>query len=301
MFRVLGLEDPEWMERIEALPPDLRDIHFTPFLLAPYVAAFGWKAGLAVTSEQDQFIIQPLLVNDKGELRHAYNFGGPVGTDDAQPLKYKHFNYVKLWAEQNGAERSYATLNPFLAAYQDLLVPVGVTRVKDVVYMDLKSPSVRGTTRRLANKAQGAGVVVNDVPRTVGNAQLFYNFYTLTMTRAQAAKHWFLPAGFFHSLLALVPTSALLVATLEGKPQAACIVIGSPNGIAYYHFAGSLNQHPKLGISHAMVLAAAEFAANVLDCDKLHLGGGVKPHLDDGLLTFKAGFSDLRAPVFTYG
>jgi len=33
---------------------------------------------------------------------------------------------------------------------------------------------------------------------------------------------------------------------------------------------------------------------------RYHLGGGVTSKADDSLLRFKAGFSDLRAPLYTY-
>jgi lipid II:glycine glycyltransferase (peptidoglycan interpeptide bridge formation enzyme) len=70
-------------------------------------------------------------------------------------------------------------------------------------------------------------------------------------------------------------------------------------GTAYYHFAGSRDAHPGLRASNLMLLESALWARGA-GFTRYHLGGGVTRSAGDSLLRFKAGFSDRRAPLYTY-
>src|SRR5579862_8704581 len=100
-FRVLKYADMEWGARLSALPKELRDIHFDPRILAPYLKAYGWELGLAVTgnaySLKDNFIIQPVLLTKEGQLRHGYNFGGPISNNSCN-LGNVHRDQLYEWA-----------------------------------------------------------------------------------------------------------------------------------------------------------------------------------------------------------
>jgi hypothetical protein len=80
MWNILELDDPEWTSRLSSLPRHQQDVHFFPNLLAPYQAFYGWAAKAALTTRGDDFLIQPFLFTHDGQIRHAYNLGGPIGT-----------------------------------------------------------------------------------------------------------------------------------------------------------------------------------------------------------------------------
>jgi hypothetical protein len=318
MFKVLKLGDPEWVREVMTLPPDRRDVHMDQRMLAPYVKTYNWKAGLAVTIKENAKVIQPFLINNEGQLRHAYNFGGPI-SDGFYINGEDHFKYLDEYAIQNGCTNQYCTLNPFLQISQLLLLSGTNIRPqykKNSVIVDLDHIKPRGTTRNLANKAQSAGVIVSTYPclelsklygiqggiRSVASPALkhFYDMYELTMDRNEASKDWRFELEFFKNLCQF-NTPLLFGASYKGKLEAACIVLYrptiSPN--AYYHFAASNNSYPELGINHMMILAVCEYLkAN--GAKFLHLGGGRTDDPKDGLFVFKSGFSKLTAPVYTY-
>lgn len=302
-FSILELDSPEWTSRLGSLPDHKRDVHFYPQMYAPYVATYGWAAKAALTVEGEDFIIQPFLLTHDGQMRHAYNFGGPIGAHKENAGAFaQHRASLWKWGVEHSVTSCFITLNPFLYTHQCMFLNEHgnlVQHAKEVVFIDLNNMKLRGTTRRLANKAQGLGAQVMTVSPTKENVQVFNEIYTNTMDRAKAKEYWYTPPKFFQELLLLAGGKLMLV-TYKGEVEAGCIIIPSyANRICYYHYAGSYNRYPQDGISHMMVLAAAEFAKS-LGCDKLHLGGGVTADPNDGLLTFKAGFSDLRAPVYTY-
>ena len=303
MFRILQLGDPEWVALENSLPVERRDIHFNQRMLAPYTATYGWRAGLAVTSQLGEYTIQPFLIDGEGQLRHAYNFGGPVATP-AVIREPEHFIELDKWAQKHGVTNQYGTLNPFLIKHQLQLLPYESEYVKDTVVMDLNKPEIRGTTRRLANKAQGAGYKVELCPIYFNGMhsdafKYFYRMYEITMERNHAADHWRFSWAWFQAFAKYVQPHLLCVSN-RGSIEAACLIAYMPNyQTAYYHFAGSFSKNNNLGINHMMVLAAAEYV-KTQGARYLHLGGGVSSDTKDGLFVFKSGFSKTRFPIYVY-
>lgn len=303
MFRVLKYADKEWVARHCALPKERRDLHFDPRILAPYLKAYGWELGLAVTGDENtlkDFIIQPVLVTKDGQLRHGYNFGGPI-SDGPSNLGNAHRDQLWEWAARRGVTNEYCTLNPFPEIHINQLQLINAYTPcvfkKFSVAIDLSNIKLRGTTRRLATQAKNAGVSINSY-HIYTHLHYFLKLYEQTMDRKQAADHWKLGASWFEHFSRFIYPH-LLLATHEGKVVAACLV--AYKGIyqtAYYHFAASAADCPP-GTNHMMVLAAAEMVKS-LGAKYLYLGGGLTDKPDDGLFMFKAGFSKMRLPVYGY-
>lgn len=297
-FKVLEIGDPEWIVAIASLPIERRDVHLDQRMLAPYVATYGWKAGLAVSDWRENRIIQPLLINNEGQLRHAYNFGGPVSTSDLDGAS-DHFDALNDWAIKQGCTNQFCTLNPFLVEHQrHLFSQAGMLPmfVKESVYIDLNNikPKRRGT--RYANKAQGSGCRVISMDLTLENIASFYEMYLCTMDRNDAKEYWVFSLDYFLNFAKYVQPMLLVAFVKEVAEAASLVVVDKDYPIAYYHFTGSLNKHPDIGVNHMLLLASAELA-KYNGAKALYLGGGITPN--DGVFQFKAGFSDLRLPVYT--
>lgn len=299
MFNLFEIGNPQWVALVMGLPPDCRDIHFDQRMLAPYVGAYGWKSYLALTDTMDGYIIQPLLINKENEIRHPYNFGGPIGSNNLLNSK-EHVESLNEWAEDHDIRSQHYTLVPNLTQDQlRLLSSSNINPVfrKNSVLVDLNNQKIRGTTRRLANKAQGEGVTVKQYDYTY--LKYFIDIYTSTLERRNAKEHWYFTPKWFEVFCRLVKP-CLMLANYQGKFEAGCLIAYSQQyPVAYYHFAGSYNTYPTLGINHMMVLAACEFVKSI-NMSKLYLGGGVTDSEDDSLMIFKSGFSKLRLPVYGY-
>src|SRR6266436_2474116 len=299
MFKMLELGDPEWVARVMGLGPNRRDLHQDQRMLAPYVAANKYQAHLALTTNEDGYVIEPILATPEGELRNPYNFGGPMGSVDLINSK-EHSESVKNWAMKSGFKSKYTTLVPFLAKEQlRLLSSSGITPElrKDSVIVDLNNQKVRGTSRRLANKAQAADVTIKNY--SLDNINQFIDMYNFTMDRVEAKGHWrFSPKWF--EVFARFVNPCLMMAEFNGKIESGCLIAYSHQyPVAYYHFAGSYNRLNTMGINHMLVLAACEFIKKV-GIRYLYLGGGITDKSEDPLLIFKRGFSRDLEPVYTY-
>ena len=284
---------------LAALPGTMRDVHAEPAHLAVYARHYGWRAWLAHYRGASSDIVQPYLLDSNKQLRHVFNFGGPMHSPgitmedwalyavEGAYLKYKH-----------GVAREYCSYNPMLAQQR----VAGARHVKDVVYMNLGDieAGLRSNTRRSIAAAKKRGVIVSRIgPILNRNASSFYSVYATTMERLGAAEHWRFSSIFFEQLLgALARNAFFLFAYAGGEIEAACLVLHG-HGRAYYHLAGSYMKYPASQASALMLLRAAE-EARELGCATLHLGGGVSAAPNDGLLQFKSGFSELRAPYYVY-
>lgn len=304
MFKLLKLSDPEWQDYISLLPEKRRDIHFDTPLLAAYTEAYGWFAGLTVTENSTDFICQPVLITNNLQLRHAYNFGGPVGTEGINySLKYEHWSKLIEWKQSIGVKQEYCTLNPFLINHQlEFYAPFGGSNKpeyrKDSVWVDLTKPlEIRGTTRRIATKAEREGTIICQV--SLDALKEFEQMYAVTMDKRKAAPHWLFPHKFFATMCeGLGRRAVLLFAFVNGVLESGCLMV-IDHKTAYYHFAGTLGQRPNLGVNHLLILKAIDFTKDH-GCERLYLGGGVTDNPLDSLLLFKTGFSKQTAPVYSY-
>jgi len=299
MFKLLEIGDPEWVGRVIGLGSNRRDLHQDQRFLAPYQGAYGWKAYLALTENSDGYIVEPILITPDNEIKNIYNFGGPMGSVDLISSR-EHTESIREWAEKHGFKSKYTTLVPFLAKEQlRLLSSSGITPElrKDSVIVDLNNQKVRGTTRRLANKAQAAGVTIKNY--SLDNINQFIDMYNFTMDRVEAKEHWrFSPKWF--EVFARFVNPCLMMAEFHGKIESGCLIAYSHQyPVAYYHFAGSYNRLNTMGINHMLVLAACEFIKKV-GIRYLYLGGGITDKSEDPLLIFKRGFSRDLVPVYIY-
>jgi hypothetical protein len=257
------------------------------------------KAYMGLTTRDEGYIIEGVLLTPAGDLRNVFNFGGPTASLDTLDAT-EHVDCLNEWAIRQGATSKYCTLIPSLANHQvRLLNSAGITPElkKQSVIVDLNDRKIRGTTRRLAIKAKESGVIVKAYPpEFIGK---FYDMYIHTMDRKVAKDHWYFSAEWFRAFNRFVKP-LILLAEYGGEIQSGCLIAHSHQyKIPYYMFQGSYNKFPTLGINHMLILAACEHI-KTLGYNYLYLGGGLTDKEDDSLLIFKKGFSKQELPVYTF-
>jgi len=295
---MLEIGDPKWPAAALGLGPERRDLHMDQRILAPYIAAYKYKAFLGLTSNENGYLIEPVLLTPEGNLKHSFNFGGLMGSSDLLNAT-EHVDSLNEWAIKNGAISKYCTLIPSLAEKQvKLLNSAGIFPEfkKNSVIIDLNDQKIRGTTRRLAGKALSDGVLIRDCE--AGDLKHFIEMYEKTMDRLEAKDHWKFTPKWFEVFFRFV-RPALLMAEYGGKCQAGCIIVYSQQyPVAYYYLAASEQDHHP-GAAHMLIMAACEFLKSQ-GIRYFYLGGGTTDKEDDGLLTFKSGFSKDRLPVYVH-
>ncbi len=329
-FEVLSAEgrDAErWRALIGGLPPERRDIHFLPEYGRIYRVSYGYEPRLAVLSTDEGYVLQPFVRRPLRDLpflagapdaatftdiANPYGFGGPLcSASDSGVARRLYAGFAKSfaeWCDRENIASEFASLHPFFCEHQIAIMRgmVAPHREKNVVYIDLTGgddailAGLNRGHRSSVAKARRAGVRVEKVEPTPRNLMTFNEIYSATMIRRKAAPRWFVPDRFFANCCALLGPrrASLFFASIGGEVECAYLLIHD-FGTAYYHFAGTRDRHPELRANNLTMIETALWARKT-GCSRYHLGGGVTSREDDTLLRFKAGFSDRRAPLYTY-
>lgn len=277
--------DGEQWDQIVGIP----DPHYS----SAYYRAFGGGKLVVLVVNDTAQVVQPFRAQEHNWIGNAYNFGGPLGS-----LHYsEQFAAVYAdWKHQSGFNER-CTLNPFFFQCVDQMgLPM---TVRDTVYIDLEKPlKYRKTTNHCIAKAIKNGVTSEQVEPSPWNVTRFNEIYQAAMEAKKADLHWRYFPGFFARVLSSLgpQRSALFYTKVKNNLESACVLIFDDE-TCYYHWAARRGQYPSLGVDHLQVDAVAKWAQGK-GMKRLHLGGGLR--LDDGLLTFKAGFSDSRLPCRSY-
>lgn len=328
MLRLLSPDargEAEWTRLILALPPQLRDIHYLPQYARIYSESYGYEPSLAVFESGGKFVLQPFVRRPLNvlpflegsdrtftDIANPYGYGGPLSNAstnaEGRELYARFGDAFGRWCDAEGIASEFASLHPFLAGHQLPLVE-GVlrpTHEKDVVYLDLSgtqedlAAGLNRGHRSSVSKARRAGVRVERVDATAANLATFDAIYRETMERREAAPRWFVPQAFFaNTCRALGPERASLFFAYVGASIECGYLLMHAFDTAYYHFAGTRNAYPEARANNFTLYETACWARSQ-GFRRYHLGGGVTRDPADSLLRFKAGFSQLRAPLHTY-
>ena len=126
----------------------------------------------------------------------------------------------------------------------------------------------------------------------------FFRAYTETMRRVSASEHYFFSREYFDELRSSIGDK-LHLAICHKNGQVACgALFAEVSGIVQYHLSGTTDefhsQYPTKTMLDSVRTWAKERGNTVM-----HLGGGYGG-AEDSLFMFKAGFSHLRAPFYTW-
>jgi hypothetical protein len=315
---LVGLR-PEEFRRWEDLCQNIphADVYFLPQYAQIYERKGDGTAHCFVYCSADGMVLYPFLlrrVNDLAlfhdveecwDITTPYGYGGPLysSIDEASlPQLVRGFleNFHTYCREQRIVSE-FARLHPLLDNHRILPRPNKVLH-HETVWMDLEQSDeqlwkgLRQNHRRNIRKAITAGV---DILLNMEFTYLkeFYSLYIETMRRNQAAPYYFFPYSFFEDTVGLLGEHvSLFVALHDGKIISASLFTVYGDFIQY-HFSGTNAIGLHLGAFPLLVYEAAKWAREQ-GAKFFHLGGGLQQ--DDSLFMFKSGFSNKRAPFYTY-
>jgi hypothetical protein len=322
-----GRHAARWTALIQDLPPAHHDVHYLPEYGRIYGDTYGFAPSLAVYEAEAGYVLQPFVLRPLkvlpfladapdaasfADIANPYGYGGPLcNAPDAQSRRHLYTAFAKAfasWCDEKKIASEFASLHPFMVQDQCPMIRdvLASTYEKDVVFIDLTADEesiikqLRKGHRSSITLARRSGVRVEKVEVSVTNLLEFKAMYEATMARRQAAQRWFLPQDYFANTVCNLGEgrTSLLFAKVDGEIESGCLLMHDFR-TAYYHFAATWAKRPELGVNNLLVFEAA-IQTKHAGFTKLHLGGGVTSSPDDSLLRFKAGFSDRRAPLYTY-
>jgi len=169
---------------------------------------------------------------------------------------------------------------------------VDLTLAHEVMWQQTSS-----TTRNLINAAKRKHYVV-DMDRTSENLNAFVELYGETMRRVGSANQYFFSREYFTQLLqGMKDHLHLCLVRVEGAVAGGGIFSESC-GIVQYHLSGTKEEYLNSQSTRFMLDFIRTWAKDRGNRE-FHLGGGLGA-AEDSLFRFKASFSPLRRPFYTW-
>ena len=329
-FDILSAEGEDarrWTALIGKLPAEHRDIHFLPEYGRIYRDSYGFEPLLVSFEDNGGIVLLPLVrrplaglpflagaadAGSSADIANPYGYGGPL--TNIRDIAAGHRLYARFadafasWCDEQNIASEFASLHPFMADSQLKLIgeTLAPRHEKDVVYIDLSKgrdgilAGINRGHRSSINKARRADVRIEKVDATQTNVGIFNDIYRETMVRRNAAARWFVPDTYFANCCKhLGPDRASMFFAFTGAKVECAYLLIHDFDTAYYHFAGTRSKFTELRVNNLTMYETAVWAQQA-GYRRYHLGGGVTSEDDDSLLRFKAGFSELRAPLYTY-
>lgn len=324
-FSVLhpDLDRDQWLDVLHRIGSSAAaDPHLSPWYLQaetlvddkviPFLAVYAWEHYLVAKP----LVMRPVIIDARYygmDLTSPHGYGGPVSNHGA--VLHQWFEEALIeWAKGAGVICEYCALNPMHLSHQMALLGNWRNRYalkerKQVVWMDLRRSAMDGFTDTTGDDYllkryhdnRRAGIKTAD--RLGVNVQIagpdkfrFVAMYRDAMERKAAPERWRFPDAYIETLLR---NCMVFSAFVENDPEpeaSALVMVGNGQDVAYYHMAANRMNHPRSGANDFLVHRIAAWCAGQ-GFRRLHLGGGVTPAIDDGVMFFKSGFSDLRAPA----
>ena len=227
-------------------------------------------------------------------------FTGPSNLSGASAAKFceaVHQRFCEL-----GVVTEFMHLNPWIDAGH--MLSGGELRLnREVVWVDTTlsegdlwqnhfSHACRKNLKRAANE----NVRVFEAT-TLDEVRTFHKIYSRTMDRNRALSSYYFPVEFVISIFEHMAANARFVlAEYKGHIIAATLYMHDHVSV-YSYLGGADYEYQHVRPTNAIVNCAIAWARRS-GKQRLVLGGGYQP--DDGIFRFKASFSHLRAPFYTF-
>ncbi len=311
----LAPDSPRWHEVLSCTAHDF-------YHLPDYVRLCSRQEGgeaLAFLAEENgnrflvPFILRPidLLGHDEDQLWDVtcpYGYPSPLlatnrdrGTD---AFLERAVDALLEGLRQLNVVSAFFRLHPILALPVEPLARTGhVVQHGETVYVDLTLPAeeiwrqTRSNHRRGINRAKREGHV-GEIDERWEEFDTFVDIYGETMRRVGAHKFYYFTRDYFAELRQALGDRLHLCVVRIGGEVACAGLFSEVCGIVEYHLGGTrekfLANYPTK-IMFDFVRYWAKGRGNRV----LHLGGGLGSK-EDSLFHFKAGFSNLRRPFFSW-
>lgn len=309
-----------WQRLLEQMPPERRDVYFTPEYALIWERARHGTAIAFVYGEPPDFVLHvslrralrdlPFVPADSPaaeafDIITPYGYGGPMASSERAERPDFVAGFFDAFRKCCAGARivsEFCRLHPVLRNDELVRECVEVTHRWDTVVVPLDADEehllaqVSSHHRRNIRKANRAGVAFF-TPQLESATSEFHRVYIETMRRRNARRDYHFSRAFFADTLRLLGRRAWLLEGRVGGHLAAGALAMQWGHYAHYHFGCTAAEALSSGVMHGLLHELARRAART-GCRLLHLGGGTRPN--DGLFRFKAGFSPHRLPFCTY-
>ena len=237
-----------------------------------------------------------------------YGYACPLiinpGPDPIEPFLSQAIGHLSEGLAQRGIIAAFVRSHPNIPLIQEPFRQTGcVIEHGHTVSIDLTLPleelwhQTRAGHRSEINRARKKGFTV-DIQSDWKDFDEFFRAYTETMRRVSASENYFFSREYFSDLRSAIGDVLHLAICHKDGAVTCGALFSEVCGIVQYHLSGTTEEFHSQYPTKVMLDAVRTWAKERGN-HTLHLGGGYGGS-EDSLFQFKAGFSHVRSPFFTW-
>lgn len=303
MYKVLGLIDyADWNKLLGSLPPDRKDVYFTPEYYSLYQNYGDGEARCFVFEQDGEIVLYPFLINpittlgyklDKEyyDIQGAYGYNGIITSSEDAAFIAAFWEAFDAYCQENDIIAEFTRFHPLLNNQRLASPKMKTFFSRHTVALDLTDDDIwmhqiSSKNRNMIRKAEKEGVTIVESD----DYEIFRRLYDGTMTDLHAEDFYFFPKSYYDEYKQTFKDKSMLcLAMLDGKAIAGSMFMFS-NDYAHYHLSARDRGYSRYAANNLILWYAIQ-KAKERGCKWFHFGGGTTGYEDDSLLRFKKEFS----------
>lgn len=305
MYKVLGLIDSaDWSKLLDSLPPDRKDVYFTPDYYSLYQKYGDGEARCFVFEKDGELVLYPFLMNritnlgytlDKEyyDIQGAYGYNGVISSSDNIDLVKEFWRVFDEWCADNNIIAEFMRFHPVMRNYTLGEGHFKLIHDRQTVYLDLTqsedeifSGFDKGTRQHIRKAAKT--IDIKPAERTEENVQIFNRIYRENMEHVNSIPYLFFNLQHFRNMFQQENIEFFIA--WQGDTPIACY-----SGLVSEHYYGnylraSLTEYNRTGVNTLMYWSMIQ-SAKAHGCHYVHFGGGTSGDPENSLLHYKMNFS----------
>ena len=305
VFRLSNIE--EWRAALEMLPPECRDVYFTPEYYSLYQNYGDGEARCFVFEKDGERVLYPFLINpitplgyklDKEyyDIQGAYGYNGIITSLGDAAFIAAFWEAFEAFCQEKDIVAEFTRFHPLLnnqrlaspkmkTFFSRHTVSLDLTLSED----DIWKTQISSKNRNMIRKAEKEGVTIVESD----DYETFKKLYDGTMTNLHAEDFYFFPQSYYDEYKQTFKDKSMLcLAMYDGNPIAGSMFMFSDD-YAHYHLSGRDRDYSRYAANN-LILWYAIKKAKERGCKWFHFGGGTTSDESDSLLKFKKEFSKTK-------
>ena len=303
MIRLLNLNEASlWHDFLLRLPPEYRDIYFSPEYYSLYENYGDGEACCFVYEKDMEIVLYPFLrnpitplgyklVKEYYDIQGAYGYNGIIASNHDTNFINSFWASFDAWCKENDIVAEFSRFHPLLNNHELASPNMKTFYSRHTVALDLTDDDIwmhqiSSKNRNMIRKAEKEGVTIVESD----DFETFRTLYDGTMSDLHAESFYFFPRSYYDEYKQTFKDNSLLCfAMLDGKIIAGSLFMFSDD-YAHYHLSARDREYSRYAANNLILWYGIQ-KAKERSCKWFHFGGGTTGEDDDSLLKFKKEFS----------
>lgn len=303
----------EWNNYLGILPPDKRDIYFTPEYYQLYENLGDGIAKCFVFKSGDSLALYPFLINSVNDLgfnlddsyfdiQGAYGYNGVITNDNSNEFSYNFYKVFNEYIQNENIICEFTRFHPLIGNHVFSQNNLNICFDRKIIFLDLNKDyfklfsKFQTTTRKQIKRAVNRhSLEIKISENEILLLDDIFHIYTETMRRVDSIPYLFFNKAYFKSLIE--KTKNVCFTALHNNIPIAFIIAFNNGYFLNGHLGGSLTDHMYMSPISLLYNEMIKYGTSK-ELKYLSIGGGASRDPEDPLFKYKTNFSESSKDFF---